>query len=130
MRYVRIVVPAPPDQDDPLTCAALTHTEEHPELEGYDLAPAWTDDYHDSVTLRIPVLDVVAAAVARSMTYELASEPPLAATTVVLVRGDAVCRCLATIAEADDSVGGGAYEYRGVTDDGRWCVRVRPLGLI
>jgi len=54
-RSVHIVVPADSDQDDCLSAAAEAYIAEHPELEGYDLEPRWTDeDDRESVTLTVP----------------------------------------------------------------------------
>ena len=54
-KVFEIVVKANPDLDDCLTGAAEAYTEEHPDLEGYDLAPRWTDESdRETVTLSIP----------------------------------------------------------------------------
>lgn len=53
-KSVEIVVSANPDLDDCLTGATEAYIEEHPELEGYDLAPRWTDGDRETVTLTVP----------------------------------------------------------------------------
>lgn len=53
-RSFEIVVPANPDLDDCLAGAAEAYVADHPDLEGYDLAPRWTDSSRDHVTLIIP----------------------------------------------------------------------------
>lgn len=55
IRSVEINVPADPDQDDCLTAAAEGYIAEHPELQGWDLSPRWTDDRNrETVTLSVP----------------------------------------------------------------------------
>ena len=49
-----VIVTADPDQDDCLTAAADEYIAEHPDLTGYDLAPRWTDDERETVTLTVP----------------------------------------------------------------------------
>ncbi len=52
-----VIVPANPDLDDCLAGAAESYIVEHPELEGWDLAPRWADETRERVALTIPVLD-------------------------------------------------------------------------
>lgn len=52
---VTVTVPANPDLDDCLAAAAAAYIEEHPELEGYDLEPRWSDDdSRETVDLTVP----------------------------------------------------------------------------
>jgi len=52
---VLVLVPSNADEDDCLTAAADTYLLDHPELQGYDLSPRWTDDdTRESITLTIP----------------------------------------------------------------------------
>ena len=50
---VEITVPADPNADDCLSAAAAEYASEH-RLSGYDLAPRWTDDNRETVTLSVP----------------------------------------------------------------------------
>ncbi len=49
-----ITVPADADQDDCLTAAAERYLADHTDLAGWDLAPRWTDDERETVTLTVP----------------------------------------------------------------------------
>lgn len=51
---VEITVPANPDADDCLADAAATYVGEHRSLRGWDLAPRWTDEDRETVTLSVP----------------------------------------------------------------------------
>lgn len=53
-RSVEITVPANPDADDCLADAAAAYIVEHSTLRGWDLAPRWTDETRETVTLSIP----------------------------------------------------------------------------
>lgn len=54
-QHVEIVVVADPDMDDCLAGAASAYIADHPELDGYDLSPRWTDDdSRETVTLSLP----------------------------------------------------------------------------
>jgi len=54
-KTITVIVPADPDQDDCLTAAVEAYVAEHPELEGWDLSPRWTDDDdRETVTLTVP----------------------------------------------------------------------------
>jgi hypothetical protein len=53
-RSVEITVRANADADDCLADAAETYRAKHMGLKGWDLAPRWTDETRESVTLTIP----------------------------------------------------------------------------
>lgn len=54
-KSIEITVAANADLDDCLEGAAEAYIEEHPELEGYDLAPRWTDEgSRETVILTVP----------------------------------------------------------------------------
>lgn len=55
---VTVTVAADADQDDCLSAAAAAYISEHPDLNGYDLAPAWADDDREYVTLSVPAWSV------------------------------------------------------------------------
>ncbi len=55
MSQTTVTVPANPDLDDCLAGAAEAYIAEHPELEGWDLDPRWSDETRESVTLTVPV---------------------------------------------------------------------------
>lgn len=55
---VTVTVAADADQDDCLSAAAAAYISEHPDLTGYDLAPAWADDDREHVTLSVPAWSV------------------------------------------------------------------------
>ena len=50
-----ITVPANPDLDDCLRGAVDAYVAEHPEAEGWELRPRWTDETREYVTLTVPV---------------------------------------------------------------------------
>ena len=54
MSRVTITVSANADHDDCLAGAAAEYIEDHPELAGYDLSPAWGDEDRETVALRVP----------------------------------------------------------------------------
>lgn len=55
MTSVTVTVRADQDQDDCLAAAEAAYIEEHPALDGYDLAPRWTDeDDRETVDLTVP----------------------------------------------------------------------------
>lgn len=44
------------DYDDCLAAAAADYVSEHPETEGYDMAPRWADDDREAILLDVPRL--------------------------------------------------------------------------
>jgi hypothetical protein len=107
---VTVTVPADPDVDDCLAYAAAKYIAEHPELNGYDLSPRWTDDDRETITLTVPrwslsaeEIDEMRGKIAvyldredaehidavRAMCERLALiEPSLNGATIVVERGD------------------------------------------
>jgi hypothetical protein len=53
-KSIEIDVSANADADDCLADAAERYVADHPEVAGYDLAPRWTDDERETVTLTVP----------------------------------------------------------------------------
>jgi hypothetical protein len=54
IRSVEITVPANADADDCLSDAAEAYIAENRSLRGWDLAPRWTDETRETVTLSVP----------------------------------------------------------------------------
>jgi len=53
-RKLEITLVANPDADDCLAEAAARHLAEYPDLAGWDLAPRWSDETRETVTLTVP----------------------------------------------------------------------------
>jgi hypothetical protein len=60
MTYTIITVHADPDQDDCLSAAAAEYVSDHPELDGWDLEPRWSDESRERVSLTVPDFAVAA----------------------------------------------------------------------
>lgn len=53
-RKLEVTVKADPNADDCLAAAAENYLAQHRNLRGWDLAPRWTDETRETVTLTVP----------------------------------------------------------------------------
>ena len=83
---VEITVTANADAEDCLADAAATYIDENSELVGYDLAPRWTDDDRETVTLTVPVWATravtITASISDGMTRNAGGETVITAGTL------------------------------------------------